>query len=60
MVPNHVGVEIWRDFVPTALKAGKLLAKPEPKLVDGGLDGIQHAMNLLKKGVSAQKLVVKL
>ncbi|KAJ9608189.1 hypothetical protein H2200_007177 [Cladophialophora chaetospira] len=60
LVPNHVGVEIWRDFVPAALKTGTLQAKPEPKLVDGGLDGIQDAMNLQKKGVSAQKLVVKL
>ncbi|KAK8212257.1 quinone reductase [Phyllosticta capitalensis] len=50
---------VWRDYVPGALAAGKLQAKPEPLVLKGGLDMIQTAMEKHKLGVSAQKVVVK-
>ena len=60
LVPNHVGARIWKDYVPAALRTGKLQAKPDPKVLSGGLEAIQEAMELQKKGVSAQKIVVKI
>ncbi|KIX06148.1 uncharacterized protein Z518_04122 [Rhinocladiella mackenziei CBS 650.93] len=60
LVPDHVGAKLWKGYVPAALEAGKLLAKPEPKVVVGGLDAIQDAMEMQKKGVSAQKIVVEM
>jgi hypothetical protein len=60
LVENHVGARLWRDYVPAALETGKLRAKPEPKIITGGLEVIQAAMELQKKGVSAQKIVVEL
>ncbi|KAK7538457.1 zinc-binding oxidoreductase-like protein CipB [Phyllosticta citribraziliensis] len=51
---------VWRDYVPTALATGKLQAKPEPIVLNGGLEMIQTAMDRHKAGVSAQKVVVQL
>jgi hypothetical protein len=60
LVADHVGVKVWKDFVETGLRAGKLRPKPEPRILTGGLDVIQDALELQKKGVSAQKIVVQL
>lgn len=46
--------------MPAALDAGQLQPKPEPKVLAGGLEVIQEAMELQKRGVSAQKIVVLL
>ncbi|KAH6658029.1 chaperonin 10-like protein [Truncatella angustata] len=54
------GQLIWKNFVTPALENGTLKAKPEPQIVGEGLEKIQEAMNLYKKGVSATKLVVTL
>ncbi|OQE37869.1 hypothetical protein PENCOP_c009G01289 [Penicillium coprophilum] len=59
--PNqHVGEWIWGKFVPEALKNGKLQAKPDPLVVGTNLNCIQDALDIQKKGVSAQKVVVTL
>ncbi|KAK7514512.1 chaperonin 10-like protein [Phyllosticta citriasiana] len=50
---------VWRDYVPSALATGKLQAKPEPIVLQGGLEIIQTAMDRHKAGVSAQKVVVQ-
>jgi len=42
------------------LESGKFRAKPEPVIVEGGLNKLQAAMDLYRKGVSAAKIVVKL
>jgi len=55
-----VGDAVWRKYVPEALKNGQLLPKPEPLVIKGGLDHIQEALDTLKKGVSAAKVVVEL
>ncbi|KAK5062865.1 hypothetical protein LTR84_004940 [Exophiala bonariae] len=60
LVADHPGVKVWRDFVESALETGKLLPKPEPKVLTGGLAVVQDALDLQKKGVSAQKVVVQL
>ncbi|KAI0138707.1 GroES-like protein [Hypoxylon sp. NC0597] len=57
---NFVGKAIYNDFLPAALKAGTFVPAPEPIVVGKGLDKIQEAVDLVKKGVSAAKLVVSL
>ncbi|KUJ10525.1 oxidoreductase-like protein [Mollisia scopiformis] len=56
----EVGDAVWRKYVPEALKEGKLLPKPDPIVIKGGLDHIQEGLDTLKKGVSAAKVVVEL
>jgi len=60
MVPDHVGAKVWGDFVESGLQTGALRPKPEPKVLTGGLDVLQDALELQKKGVSAQKIVVQI
>ncbi|KAI1410606.1 GroES-like protein [Hypoxylon sp. FL1857] len=57
---NFVGKAIYNDFLPAALQAGTYIPAPEPVVVGKGLDKIQEAVDLVKKGVSATKLVVTL
>ncbi|MEJ8662252.1 MULTISPECIES: zinc-binding alcohol dehydrogenase family protein [Streptomyces] len=56
---NEVGPGIYVDYLPAALKAKVFRAAPEAVVVGEGLDHIPVALDRLKKGVSAQKLVVK-
>ncbi|KEF58096.1 uncharacterized protein A1O9_06019 [Exophiala aquamarina CBS 119918] len=60
LVPDHVGITVWRDFVESGLRTGALRAKPEPRVLTGGLDVVQDALELQKKGVSAKKIVVRM
>ncbi|QKX64633.1 uncharacterized protein TRUGW13939_11808 [Talaromyces rugulosus] len=55
---KHVAKAIWNDFVPKALENGRLKTKPNPEVVGKGLHDIQHAVDVLKEGVSAKKIVV--
>ena len=56
----YTGVPVWREYVPAALEKGILQAKPDAQIIQGGLGKIQQAMDLLKAGVSAKKIVVEL
>jgi len=60
IIDNHVGPAIYEAFLPKALKAGSFVPSPEPFVVGKGLDKIQEAVDLQKKGVSAKKIVVLL
>ncbi|KAH8811133.1 chaperonin 10-like protein [Xylogone sp. PMI_703] len=68
--PVH-GEEIWtsrvdlaewlfNDFLSTALEKEVVVPSPAVEVVEGGLNGLQPAMNTLKAGVSGKKLIVKL
>lgn len=57
---NFVGKAIYNDFLPAALAAGTYVPAPEPIIVGKGVEKIQEAVDLVKKGVSAAKLVVTL
>lgn len=47
-------------FLPEALTKGVYKVAPPPKVVNKkGIDGIQEAMEILKAGPSASKLVVE-
>lgn len=50
---------VWRNYVPAALISGHLKAKPEPIIIEGGLEKIQQGLRRLRQGVSAAKVVVK-
>lgn len=57
---NEVGNVIYTDFLPKALAEGRFMAAPDPQVVGKGLEYIQAALDLQKKGVSAKKVVVSL
>ncbi|KAH7208331.1 chaperonin 10-like protein [Fusarium oxysporum Fo47] len=54
-----VGDYIWHKYVPEALADGRLHPKPDPLVISRGIETIQDGLNRLKKGVSAQKLIVE-
>jgi hypothetical protein len=53
-------MKIWVNFMGERLETGTFRAKPEPVVVEGGLEKLQDAMDLYKKGVSAAKMIVLL
>jgi NADPH:quinone reductase-like Zn-dependent oxidoreductase len=57
---NEVGPMVYVDFLPKALAQGRYIAAPPPMVVGHGLDQIQMGLDVLKKGVSARKVVVSL
>jgi NADPH:quinone reductase-like Zn-dependent oxidoreductase len=60
LMENEVGAAVYNDFLPVALAEGKFVPAPEPMVVGKGLEYLQEAMDLNKKGVSAKKMVVTL
>jgi hypothetical protein len=46
--------------LPAALAKGKYVAAPEPQVVGKGLEDVQEAFDVNKRGVSAKKVVVSL
>ncbi|KAJ5713359.1 alcohol dehydrogenase [Penicillium malachiteum] len=59
-VAPELGHHIWHKFIPEALAAGKYQAKPDPHLIPGGLERVQEAIDLLRQGVSAKKIVIEI
>ncbi|WP_432824548.1 zinc-binding alcohol dehydrogenase family protein [Dactylosporangium sp. CA-092794] len=57
---NEVSTAVYRDFLPAALAAGSYSAVPAPRVAGTGLEHIQEAMELQRRGVSAAKIVVRL
>ena len=51
---------LYTDYLPKALAAGKYIPSPKAEVVGTGVEAIQGALDKLKQGVSATKLVVKL
>ena len=51
---------VWEGFVTPALACGQLKCLPQPHVVGKGLQHVQEALELMKAGVSATKLVVEL
>ncbi|KAF9631065.1 hypothetical protein BFW01_g1927 [Lasiodiplodia theobromae] len=59
--PNqHIGEWIWKKFIPEALANGSFQAKPDPSVTGHGLENIQNALDVQRKGVSAKKIIVTL
>jgi NADPH:quinone reductase-like Zn-dependent oxidoreductase len=57
---NEVGPAIYCDFLPAALASGAYRAEPAPTVVGEGLASIPKALDLLREGISATKLVVRI
>ncbi len=57
---NEVSTAIYRDFLPTALAEGRYRAVPPATVVGHDLADLQHALDVQRRGVSAQKVVVTL
>lgn len=60
LVEGGVGKMIYEDFLPKALAEGEFVAAPDPIVVGKGLEFVQPAFEMQKKGVSAKKVVVSL
>ncbi|OUE24172.1 zinc-binding alcohol dehydrogenase family protein [Clavibacter michiganensis] len=60
LMHDEVGPMLWERFLPAALAEGRYVAAPRAEVVGTGLDAIQPAMDRLREGVSARKLVVAL
>lgn len=57
---NEITHQFWRDYLTPALEQGKLKCAPESLVVGEGLESLQKALDVQRKGVSAKKVVVKL
>jgi NADPH:quinone reductase-like Zn-dependent oxidoreductase len=57
---NEVRRAMYVDFLPEALRQGKVVPAPEPLVIGKGLEKIHEAFEVQKKGVSAKKVVVSL
>ncbi|KAL1870763.1 hypothetical protein Daus18300_005083 [Diaporthe australafricana] len=55
---GRVAEAVYGDFLPTALARGRFIPAPEPQVVGHGLDKVQEAFEVGRKGVSAKKIVV--
>ena len=60
LVGDGVGRAVYEEFLPGALEQGSYIAVPEPMVVGRGLEAIQEAFEVQRKGVSAKKVVVGL
>lgn len=60
LIHNGIGKAIYADFLPGALAKGFFVPGPEPLVAGHGLEELQKAQDILKKGVSAKKVVVSL
>jgi len=60
LMDNEVCRAVYEDFLPAALAEGRYVAAPPARVVGTGLDELQAALDLQRRGVSAQKVVVSL
>ncbi|MCS5732828.1 zinc-binding alcohol dehydrogenase family protein [Herbiconiux daphne] len=60
LMTNDVGPMLWRDYLPAALAEGRHVCAPTAEVVGDGLESVQPALDRLRAGVSARKLVVRL
>lgn len=60
LVHNDLGKAIYADFLGQALEKGLYQCKPDPMVVGHGLEKVQEALDIQKKGVSAKKVVLTL
>ncbi|KAJ5098392.1 alcohol dehydrogenase [Penicillium argentinense] len=56
----EVGDAVWRKYIPAALAAGTFQTKPEPLIIKGGLKKVQEGFDILRRGVSAKKVVIEI
>jgi len=57
---NEVRRIMYNDFLPEALKIGKIVSAPKPTIIGKGLEKVEDAFIAQRKGVSASKVVVSI
>lgn len=57
---SETAPKVWREFLPKALEQGKYQAKPDAFVAGHGLESVQGAVDMMREGVSAKKVVVTL
>jgi NADPH:quinone reductase-like Zn-dependent oxidoreductase len=57
---SPVGPAVWGGYLPAALASGSHRLYPEADIAGHGLPAIQEAIDTLRRGVSARKLVITL
>lgn len=57
---SPVGPTVWGRYLPAALASGSHSLYPEAHIAGRGLPAIQEAIDTLRRGVSARKLVITL
>ncbi|KAJ6482204.1 chaperonin 10-like protein [Mycena vitilis] len=57
---DEVARPIWKDWLHGALADGSMKCRPRHEIVGRGLEGVQGALDMMGKGVSAKKLVVEI
>ena len=57
---NGIAEAVFGDFLPGAIAEGRYKSAPSAEVVGSGLESIQKGLDILRKGVSAKKLVVTL
>lgn len=57
---KEVGGWLFNEWLKEALVTGTYVPSPEIEIVEGGIEGVQKALDLHKKGLSGKKLVVPL
>jgi NADPH:quinone reductase-like Zn-dependent oxidoreductase len=60
LMHNEVGRMLWTDHLPRALADGRHVAFPPPRVVGSSLAEVQSAIDRVRTGVSAEKLVIVL
>ncbi|EPE24351.1 GroES-like protein [Glarea lozoyensis ATCC 20868] len=60
LIDNGVGKMLYADYLPEALKEGTFVSSPAVRVVGRGLESVQPAFEVQRKGVSAEKIVVSL
>ncbi|KAF3763461.1 zinc-binding oxidoreductase CipB [Cryphonectria parasitica EP155] len=60
LVDSDVAKVVYSDFLPAALASGRFVPMPEPQVIGQGLEKVQEAFEVGKKGVSAKKIVITL
>lgn len=57
---SPVGPALWGRYLPTALAAGEHRPVPQPRVIGSDLAAAQLGLDLMRQGVSAEKLVIAL
>ncbi|WP_458070625.1 zinc-binding alcohol dehydrogenase family protein [Rhodanobacter sp. BL-MT-08] len=60
LMKGTLGKTIFQDFLGPALASGRIVPAPAPLVAGHSLEAIPQAMALLRRGVSARKVVVSL
>jgi NADPH:quinone reductase-like Zn-dependent oxidoreductase len=58
---HHVEMGSWmfNEYLPKTIEEKKIIPAPKVRIVDGGIRAAQEALDIVKAGVSATKIVVR-